>query len=76
MYKSSCILKYGEAANNLNVFKSFELNGIGKYPHILAQAENGDSKKEIVLDFDKVMIGETVCRYFNLINLTEVGLKS
>lgn len=71
VYRSNCILKYGEL-NNLNTFKSFELSGIGKYPHILAQAENGDPKKEIILNYEKVMIGETVCQYFNLVNLTEV----
>lgn len=38
----------------------------------MAQAENGDPKKEIILNYEKVMIGETVCQYFNLVNLTEV----
>lgn len=75
--------------NNLatNLFKKFELHGTGKYPHILVEAEDTmpskmssslsssdiSSSQEIILNFDRVLIGQTAIKYFYLKNLTEVN---
>lgn len=72
VYKSDCIIKYGDPTSP-SLFKSLELYGIGKYPHILAQSDSQSEKDtEIVLNFENVIVGQTAYKYFTLINLTEV----
>lgn len=62
----------------LTLFKSFELSGIGKYPHIIIESDEGGDKMqspEIILNFENIVIGQTATRYFTLINLTEVFIQ-
>ncbi|RNA28727.1 coiled-coil domain-containing protein [Brachionus plicatilis] len=68
--EASAIIKYG-SAENLNLFKKVNLYGIGKYPHILVQADDKTSS-EIELQFENVLIGQNLTKFFTIINMTEV----
>jgi hypothetical protein len=74
VYKGNAIIKYGGGQPiGLALFKSVELYAIGKYPHILIENDtDGKAASEVTLNFDKVLIGQNVTRYFTLINMTEV----
>lgn len=58
----------------MNLFKKISLYGIGKYPHILIQA-NDKTSSEIELQFNNVLIGQNSTNFFTIINMTEVNLK-
>ena len=52
-------------------FKTLEIYGTGKYPHLLVEDDtcvtaNGK------LDFGTNIIGQSVTKYFTIINMTEV----
>ena len=65
------ICKYGSDSTS-TLYKSIQLNAIGKYPHLLI--ENGyEASSEVSLVFDKVYIGQNQTKYFTIINMTEVG---
>ena len=75
VYNAVAVIKFGSIENSqLNMFKTVALSGISKYPHLLVQGEEspGSNSSDLVVSFDKVLYGQTVTRYFSLVNLTEV----
>ena len=54
-----------------NLFKILRLRAAGKYPHILIESAEG-LHSECKLNFEKVLIGHSMTRYFNVVNMTEV----
>lgn len=75
VYKGNAIIRYGGSqGQQLGLFKSIDLYAIGKYPHILVESENDGrgTSSEVTLNFDKVLIGQNVTKYFTLVNMTEV----
>jgi hypothetical protein len=65
-------LKYGsESFTNLDKFKQIELNGIGKYPHLLVE-NDGFLNDELTVNFGTVKFGQTSARTITLVNVTEV----
>ena len=70
MYEANVVCKYGSDSTS-SLYKTIKLQAIGKFPHLLI--ENGyEASSEIVLDFDKVFVGQNSTKYFTIVNMTEV----
>ena len=74
IYKCLAICKYGNfPVAHSSLFKTIEINGTGKYPHLLVENENLISS-EATLDFGKVVMGESATKFITIVNMTEVRL--
>ncbi len=71
-YKCIAVCKYGGySVNELKLHKTLDIVGIGKYPHLLIETENGISSTANI-DFGKNIMGQSVTKYFSIVNMTEV----
>ena len=67
------VCQYGNfPLNHSNHHKTLEINGIGKYPHLLVEDETCISANAN-LDFGQNVIGQSVTKYVSIINMTEVA---
>lgn len=70
------ICKYGSTENGaqLSLYKKLNLSATSKYPHLLVQADDASSSSssDVIVKFDKVLLGQTATKTFTLINMTEV----
>ena len=67
------VCKYGNfPLNSSNLHKTLEINGIGKYPHLLVEDETCISASANV-DFGQNIIGQSITKYVTLVNMTEVA---
>lgn len=71
-YKCIAVCKYGGyPIKDLKLHKTLDIVGIGKYPHLLVETENGLSSTTSI-DFGRNIMGQSVTKYFSIANMTEV----
>lgn len=75
-YKCKAICKYGNnPQSSTSWHRIIELNGIGKFPHLLLECDNTISS-EITLNFGKMLLGQSNTKFVTLINMTEVFIQT